>query len=516
MATLGLAMPKIWAMDFHEQLAAVADDLAASPQLDSPRRDPGTPFAAMVALLIVIGIYGMIVLSNIIPGGQGEPADGPNEWTPELRETQFNQTRRDQVAVVSRILMYLDGRPWLPDGFVESQMPREDDVKGAGLLYRVVMLGEFLGAEQALKGLEDIDQQIPDPEGEGDAPKLPGEAGAGEYLRRVYSGTLDDAPLSPELLDAQDYLGWWAKLARLHNAERDDPARVEMVENGRRVFVLISVVGVAGILVAIGATAACIYIVVRLSRRSIKARIVPPVPGGSVYLEIFGVFLCGFLVISIVGDIVTKTNPGNPQPAIYTALVGQWALILVPLWPLVRGVPLSRLRADLGLHRGQGVFREIGAGVVGYLAGLPLLVAGYIAMVVLMVIVNSFRPDGDPIAPNNPVLEMVQNPSVLVLVLSFSLAVIWAPLVEETVFRGALLRHVRGRTGIIGGTLITALVFAFLHPYGPVFTPPLIALGVTFALLRQWRGSLIAPMTAHFLHNGTLLAVFITAMSIVG
>jgi membrane protease YdiL (CAAX protease family) len=37
----------------------------------------------------------------------------------------------------------------------------------------------------------------------------------------------------------------------------------------------------------------------------------------------------------------------------------------------------------------------------------------------------------------------------------------------------------------------------------------LIALGFNFSMMREWRGSLIAPMTAHLLHNGTLLTLVI-------
>jgi membrane protease YdiL (CAAX protease family) len=32
-------------------------------------------------------------------------------------------------------------------------------------------------------------------------------------------------------------------------------------------------------------------------------------------------------------------------------------------------------------------------------------------------------------------------------------------------------------------------------------------MGLVLALLREWRGSLIAPMTMHALHNGTITLV---------
>jgi membrane protease YdiL (CAAX protease family) len=41
----------------------------------------------------------------------------------------------------------------------------------------------------------------------------------------------------------------------------------------------------------------------------------------------------------------------------------------------------------------------------------------------------------------------------------------------------------------------------------------LMSLGIGFGLLRMWRGSLIAPMIAHGLHNGTLLAIVLIALA---
>jgi len=35
----------------------------------------------------------------------------------------------------------------------------------------------------------------------------------------------------------------------------------------------------------------------------------------------------------------------------------------------------------------------------------------------------------------------------------------------------------------------------------------LMLLGFGFGLLREWRGSLIAPITAHAMHNGALVLV---------
>jgi membrane protease YdiL (CAAX protease family) len=37
--------------------------------------------------------------------------------------------------------------------------------------------------------------------------------------------------------------------------------------------------------------------------------------------------------------------------------------------------------------------------------------------------------------------------------------------------------------------------------------PALAGLGMTLSWIREWRGSLIAPMTAHAINNGVMLAM---------
>ena len=189
------------------------------------------------------------------------------------------------------------------------------------------------------------------------------------------------------------------------------------------------------------------------------------------------------------------------------------------LWPRIRGVSGAEWRRAMGWSRGQGFAREVGCGVLGYLAGLPLFLAGVVATLVLVAMWEGARflvtGERQPAAPpNNPVMDLVFSGNILLIVLLVFMATVWAPIVVDSVFGGAMYRHRRGRTGIVAAGLLTAVVFAFMHGYGPLFTPPLMALGFVFAVLREWRGSIIAPMTAHFLHNATVLAIVITLVSV--
>ena len=55
--------------------------------------------------------------------------------------------------------------------------------------------------------------------------------------------------------------------------------------------------------------------------------------------------------------------------------------------------------------------------------------------------------------------------------------------------------------------LITAFIFAAIHPQGWVAIPALMSLAFAFALVREWRGSLLASMVMHGVNNGLVLGL---------
>jgi membrane protease YdiL (CAAX protease family) len=87
------------------------------------------------------------------------------------------------------------------------------------------------------------------------------------------------------------------------------------------------------------------------------------------------------------------------------------------------------------------------------------------------------------------------------IVLLYILACVWAPLVEESLFRGAFYHHLRRPIGAVLAAAVTGFLFAVIHPQGVVAVPVLMSLGFTFAMIREWRGSLIGPMAAHAFNN---------------
>jgi membrane protease YdiL (CAAX protease family) len=161
--------------------------------------------------------------------------------------------------------------------------------------------------------------------------------------------------------------------------------------------------------------------------------------------------------------------------------------------------------------------------VYGYLSGLPLLIGAMIVSIVLFFIWSAAKAaasgggaGGPPAPPENPVAELVGGAGTLQLVLLFLLATVWAPLVEETVFRGALFRHLRSRLPLMLAAPVSAVFFGIMHNYPVFLLLPVMTLGFTFALMREWRDSLIGPMVAHSLHNATILAFAISIFRLLG
>jgi membrane protease YdiL (CAAX protease family) len=94
------------------------------------------------------------------------------------------------------------------------------------------------------------------------------------------------------------------------------------------------------------------------------------------------------------------------------------------------------------------------------------------------------------------------------------LASLGAPLIEETMFRGVLYRHLREASGriarnasILASATLASFVFAVVHPQGWMLIPALMALAFVFSLVREWRGTLIPSMVAHGVHNGVLVLI---------
>lgn len=96
------------------------------------------------------------------------------------------------------------------------------------------------------------------------------------------------------------------------------------------------------------------------------------------------------------------------------------------------------------------------------------------------------------------------------IVLAIAVVVIIAPVVEETVFRNALVNDLHDRHGFVGVVLLSGLCFAFMH-MNPQQTVHQFFLGCVCAYAFIKTGNIVVPMVVHALNNlAALLLNFIT------
>lgn len=138
-----------------------------------------------------------------------------------------------------------------------------------------------------------------------------------------------------------------------------------------------------------------------------------------------------------------------------------------------------------------------------------------IALALLILPLSNFLfPDG---RPPQEIADTIANADSILLQVSLVLAaVVLAPITEELLFRGVLLRALEPR-GQTFAMVVSALVFSSVHVLGlnteflwqsaVVVLPPLFLLGLVLARITQRSGRL-GP--AIFLHSGwNLLAAFV-------
>ncbi|MES2016196.1 MAG: type II CAAX endopeptidase family protein [Pseudomonadota bacterium] len=84
------------------------------------------------------------------------------------------------------------------------------------------------------------------------------------------------------------------------------------------------------------------------------------------------------------------------------------------------------------------------------------------------------------------------------------LAVLAAPLCEEFIFRGLIFGGLRRSMGLAPSMLLSAALFAIVHP--PVSMLPVFVLGLGTAWVYDRTRALLAPMLVHAIYNGVLVS----------
>jgi membrane protease YdiL (CAAX protease family) len=215
-----------------------------------------------------------------------------------------------------------------------------------------------------------------------------------------------------------------------------------------------------------------------------------------------------FIALQLAAGFITV-----PGVRLLPQLTAEFLSLAALAWPLLRGVPWRTLREDIGWTTGRSPALEPVIGLGCNLMSIPALALGVAILLGLMALQKRLN-GGKVEMPSHPVVQLLGSGDWRILVQLLILASLGAPLIEETMFRGVLYRHLREASGrmarnasILASATLASFVFAVVHPQGWMLIPALMALAFVFSVVREWRGTLIPSMVAHGVHNGVLVLI---------
>jgi membrane protease YdiL (CAAX protease family) len=438
----------------------------------SPPPPPERKIAPLIISWVVIWLcVAFLMLSSIMPSIRGRKQSANSVATDSQIELQVRYAIGVQKLLPTQV-------PVIEELEKTARGPN-------GKLEIAIAAGELNGPEAALKRLDELQrdtstedslrQDITD-------------------LRTIYAdgpGALDETARQ-RLIDRHGFFG---KLALAYKQPDTNPNRIEVEQRGRKTAItlfialgIIALLGLAGIvLLVIG------IIMLATGSTHLAFR---PVPSDSVYLEMFAVYLSSFILMSIA---VTLLSGGSPSLAI------SWLLSAVlPLaigWGILRGLSFTEMRQALGWHTGRGMHIELPLGIAGYIGGIPIVVIGFLITYLLLWLTQ--------LMPTHPIQNELVGSRWDAIQL-YLIACVWAPVMEETMFRGALFNHLRQRWSWVISAALVAFIFAAIHPQGWTFIPVLGSIAIVLAGLREWRGSILPSMVAHACNNFMMVSLLLS------
>jgi membrane protease YdiL (CAAX protease family) len=208
--------------------------------------------------------------------------------------------------------------------------------------------------------------------------------------------------------------------------------------------------------------------------------------------------------------------PTADGAALFVRALGAPQAILAGLYFLHEALPLEKvlpMAADLavflwvvGYVRSRNVSLRGTFGLVPSRRGWPVLVGMAAILTAAALLGDTLIDAGTRLAGWAPHWadgfseEMLWDSPWGLAVDTFS-AVIWAPIVEELIFRGLLYATLRTRLGVWPSALISAVVFALPHGYALAGSLSVVMSGVLWALAYERTRSLLPGLLAHSANN---------------
>ena len=345
----------------------------------------------------------------------------------------------------------------------------------------------------------------------------------GKLLDNYQSGDKTNANISETDKDQlKDKLGWLGNLALVPAGTPDKSDRAALLSEAQTSMIVFFGAFGIGLVAIMAGVAVAICMVVFLVNGRIKPLFKQRATGHNIYAETFAIWMVIFFGGQIgVPLALMAIGITNQQILMSSTVVVFFGSLIALAWPSFRGSSFSQTCEDIGWKK-SNPFVETAAGGASYLAVLPLMMASVILVTLLMRLtlpIPSPEVFTTGAGPSHPVQEYIADGGWFLIAFVFVSACIAAPIVEETMFRGVLYRHLRDVTGssnrwlsVAFSGLLNSFLFAAIHPQGVFGIPMLMTLAIGFSLLREWRGSLFGAMFMHGLSNFLVVMISFALM----
>lgn len=394
---------------------------------------------------------------------------------------------------------------------VNSLQAMVKDKASPNALLRALALAGYLGwkdqANQIAKRLKDAEET---------GGMNPDQRRLSETLCRFY-GEEARAPLSEDEAHlVHERFGWFARVVECDQWLLTDPpkgreAKAALRVECRRALIVCAAAFMIGLcLCLVGVVLLMVFLILSYAGRTrwgeLRARVMQSLANGAGGFQPWQAFEAFTLYLTVFAAAMIAVNAMSlPKSGMIRLAAQLWTLAAaaVLLWPLARGARFLEARRWVGLVRGRGAGVEALAGAAGYAGIFPLMVGAAIATALWASRLGISAAEGaHPLAP-----LVAESPAWGLRIYVLFLAVIVAPVMEEIMFRGLFYGWLRSVMRAPAAVIVCGLLFASLHPQGILGVPTLFVLGAGFSILREWRGSLIAPILAHALVNGGTMAI---------
>jgi membrane protease YdiL (CAAX protease family) len=347
----------------------------------------------------------------------------------------------------------------------------------------------------------------------------------GSIIESHLAGDMDSESVSEEDREfLKEKLGWIGELALVPEGTRNVATRKELLSDASwSMGIMMGFMLIVLLTLMAGVALAAMYSVFFATGR-FKPTFVTHGKSVNVYIETFAlwmVFFFGGPQLTAIGLSAAGVElSGGLDMGISIGFF--FGSLIVLVYPMLRGISFRQLCDDIG-WKGKNGFVDVLISPLTYIAGTPMMFCGMICVLVLTIFASLLtgpKPFGTSVAPGHPIQDIISNGQWWSLGYVVLMACIAAPIVEETMFRGVLYRHLRELSGgwarwgsVIFSAVFNGLIFAAIHPQGFVAIPLLTALAINFSLAREWRDSLIAPMIMHGINNGAVTMFMFLMMS---